>query len=89
MGSKVKLSGLTGFSFKQTGSEGSDSVLVLFNLIYDLSKNNLPPSVLTGVVPAAAGGASSSPATLKCHGGPEAGGVLTQSVWCQIADLQT
>lgn len=44
--------------------------------------------VRTGVVPAAAGSASSPPAALKRDGAPEVGGVLTQSVGGQVADLQ-
>lgn len=47
----------------------------------------LPPQ-LTGMVPAAPSGASSPPAAFERHCGPEAGGVLAESVWGQITDLQ-
>lgn len=44
---------------------------------------------LTGVVPAAPGGAAPSPRAVELHGVPVAEGVFTQSVWSQVADLQT
>lgn len=43
---------------------------------------------LTGMIPAAPSCASSPPAPLKHCGVPETGGVLAQSIWGQITDLQ-
>lgn len=44
--------------------------------------------ILTRMVPAASGGASSPPAALKHPCGPKAGGVLTENIWSQITNLQ-
>lgn len=49
---------------------------------------SLCPPVLTGMVPAAPSSASSPPAALEHEGGPEFSGVLAESVWTQITDLQ-
>lgn len=43
---------------------------------------------LTGMVPAAAGGAASPPHAVELHGVPVAEAVVTQSVGCQVTDLQ-
>ena len=56
-------------------------VITMFNTV-------LTNPLLTGMVPAAAGGAPPPPAPFKRHSGPEAGGVLTEGVRCQITDLQ-
>lgn len=48
----------------------------------------LSASVLTGMVPAASSGASSPPPAFKRDCAPETSGVLAESVWGQVTDLQ-
>lgn len=42
---------------------------------------------LTGMVPAAPGGAASPPRAVELHGVPVAQAVIAQGVWSQVADL--